>query len=232
VTNSRAVADGLAGEGVAARKIAVVSNGVDVSPARTSLPPSSPARIVVVASLRPIKGHDVLVDAAPEVLRRFPDARFELIGGGPLAGILRAALASRGLSDAFHLAGHSDEVAARLAEAAVCVLPSRSEGLPNALLEAMAAGVPVVATNVGGTPEIVQDGRTGLLVPPGDPAALAAGITRVLDDPPAAARMAVAARAYVEANHGWPRIIDEYDRLYVNGLLAAAPEKFVSHFRH
>ncbi|MGH9309516.1 MAG: glycosyltransferase [Vicinamibacterales bacterium] len=231
VANSRAVANGLVADGVPRRKIVIVSNGVDLPPP-ASRDPSGPPRIVVIASLRPVKGHDVLVDAAPEVLRRFPDARFELIGGGPLAVSLRASIASRGLSGAFHVAGHCEDVAARLAGAAVCVLPSRSEGLPNALLEAMAAGVPIVATSVGGTPEIVDHSRTGVLVRPGDAAALAAAITAVLADPAAAATMAVAARAYVEANHGWPQIIGEYERLYTSGLAAAAPEKFLSHFRH
>jgi glycosyltransferase involved in cell wall biosynthesis len=119
----------------------------------------------------------------------------------------------------------------RLAEADVCVLPSRSEGLPNALLEAMAAGVPVVATEVGGTAELVQHDRIGWLVPPGDATALAAGVCAVLEDPAAAGRRAAAARAVVEAQHGWPRVIAAYERLYLRGLGYAAPEQSLSLFR-
>ena len=107
---------------------------------------------------------------------------------------------------------------ARLEAADIFVLPSRSEAFPNALLEAMAAGVPVVASGVGGVLEIVRQGETGLIVPPSDPAALASAICRLMADASFAHHLGDAARAEVTGRYSFDRMIDEFDAIYLTEL--------------
>jgi glycosyltransferase involved in cell wall biosynthesis len=174
--------------------------------------------VVTVANLRAEKGHDVLIDAAVEVLRRMPAAHFDLVGAGPLLSSLRARAAARGVSGAFSFLGHQDDVAARLGEADMFALPSRSEAFPNAVLEAMAAGLPIVATNVGGIPELIEDGRTGLLVPPEDPMALADRLCRLMADPSLGARLGAAARADVDGRYSFDRMVRGFEQVYLAEL--------------
>ena len=131
-----------------------------------------------VARLVEQKDQRALVEAAPAILERFPDARFVIVGEGELRGELEAA--SAGLP--IELAGDRDDVPELLAGFDVFAFPSRFEGLCLAVIEAQAAGVPVVATPVGGIRETVMDGETGLIVPVGDPVALAAAVCRLLED--------------------------------------------------
>jgi glycosyltransferase involved in cell wall biosynthesis len=173
---------------------------------------------VVVANLRPEKGHDVLIDAASEVLRRFPDARFELVGGGAERAALAARATERGVAHAFTFLGHRDDVPERLATADMFVLPSRSEAFPNALLEAMAAGLPVVASSVGGVLELVENGRNGFLVPAGNAFALADRICRLMADPSLGRRLGVAARADVEARYSFDRMVTAFENVYLGEL--------------
>ena len=133
--------------------------------------------MVAVGNLYPVKDHATLLRA----LARLPAARVAIAGRGDQEEPLRRLAAELGLSDRVHLLGLRDDVETVFAAADVFVQPSLSEGLPLAVLEAMANGLPVVATRVGGIPEAVVDGKTGLLVPPGDPAALAAALAAVLD---------------------------------------------------
>jgi glycosyltransferase involved in cell wall biosynthesis len=219
VANSHAAARRLALERVPARKIAVVPNGLDLQPLAPKSVPTGRRTIIVVANLRPEKGHDVLIDAAGLVLKRFPEARFEVVGDGPERVRLTALAAARGLSRAFTFLGHRDDVSARLGSADIFVLPSRSEAFPNAVLEAMAAGLPIVASGVGGIPELIVDGRTGLLVPAGDSAALAERLCRLMADEPLAARLAGAAHATAEAHDSFDRMVALFESLYL-GLLA------------
>lgn len=136
--------------------------------------PEPPARVVGAAGrLSPEKGFGVLVEAAGEVVRADPDAGFVLFGEGPLRDDLERQVAAQGLQGRFILAGFRADLDRFLPHLDLAVLPSYTEGLPNVALEALAAGVPVVATAVGGTPEVVEDGVCGYLVPPGDPTALA-----------------------------------------------------------
>lgn len=145
--------------------------------------------IGAVARLRPQKGVTHLVQAMATVAARFPDARALIVGDGELRADLEAQASALGIADRFRFVGHQTDVVAHLAAMDLFVLPSLYEGMPLAVLEAMAAGLPVVATAVDGTPEAVIDGETGYLVPAGDTPALAAAIVRVLDDRSAAARM-------------------------------------------
>jgi glycosyltransferase involved in cell wall biosynthesis len=218
VANSRAAADRLRREGVPARKVATISNGVDRQifvphPARPKL-----RRVVVVANLRPEKRHDVLIDAAPEVLRHFPDARFEIVGGGPELRSLQGRTVDQGVAHAFAFVGHDEEVATRLRTADIFVLPSESEAFPNAVLEAMSAGLPIVASGVGGMLELIDDHRTGLLVPPGDPNALARGICRLMADQPLGTRLGEAASHEVRGRYSFDRMTAAFEALYLAEL--------------
>jgi glycosyltransferase involved in cell wall biosynthesis len=219
IANSHAAARRLVFERVPARKIAVVPNGLDIPPLAPKSAPTGRRTIIVVANLRPEKGHDVLIAAAGHVLQRFPDARFEVVGDGPERVRLTALATATGLSRSFSFLGHRDDVAARLGSADIFVLPSRSEAFPNAVLEAMAAGLPIVASGVGGIPELIVDGRNGLLVPAGDSDALAERLCRLMADEPLAARLGGAARATAEAHNSFDRMVAVFESLYL-ALLA------------
>ena len=218
VANSRAAADRLRAERVPARKIAVVPNGIDFDRLRDHQPRPRLRKVVVVANLRREKGHDVLVDAAVDVLRRFPDAGFEIVGGGPELEPLLARAEQRGVLHAFTFLGHRDDVPGRLADADIFVLPSRSEAFPNAVLEAMAAGLPIVASGVGGILELIDDGRTGLLAPAGEAAPLAERIAALMADPILASRLGAAARDAARARYSFDRMVAAFDSIYSSEL--------------
>jgi glycosyltransferase involved in cell wall biosynthesis len=142
-----------------------------------------PRRWVVGAAgrLSPEKGFDVLIEAARQVVRQAPEAGFILFGEGPLREALSRQIKAAGLDGIFVLGGFRNDLDRFIPFFQVLTLPSYTEGLPNVVLEGMAAGVPVVATAVGGTPEVIEEGVSGYLVPPGDPAALARRIGGLLD---------------------------------------------------
>jgi glycosyltransferase involved in cell wall biosynthesis len=140
------------------------------------------------------------------------DARLLLLGDGPLRRPLEDLAGRLGLGDCAHFAGYRPDAAPYLRAMDVFALSSRSEGMPQALLEAAIVGVPAVAAAVGGIPEVVDDGRTGLLFPPGDEAALTGGLHRLLTDRPAALRLSTAAREVVEARYSVRRMAANYAR--------------------
>jgi glycosyltransferase involved in cell wall biosynthesis len=154
--------------------------------------------VVSVGRLSREKGHRYLVEAAAALARDGHRFALVIVGDGREEAGLRKQVAERGLAGTVHLVGFRTDIPAIMAEADVVALPSLTEGLPNVVLEAFAAGKPVVATRVGGVPEAVEDGRTGLLVPARDPTALAAGIAACLDDPARAARIGEEARRALE----------------------------------
>jgi glycosyltransferase involved in cell wall biosynthesis len=143
-----------------------------------------PRRLLIGAAgrLSPEKGYCHLVDAAAEVVRAHPDAGFLLFGDGPLHGALARQILQLNLQDHFILAGFRDDLDRWLPNFDLFVLPSYTEGLPNVVLEAFASRVPVVATAVGGTPEVIEDGQSGFLVAPGQAAPLAQRIQQLLGD--------------------------------------------------
>jgi glycosyltransferase involved in cell wall biosynthesis len=147
--------------------------------------------------LVPVKGLDTLLAAMGEVVAVAPRARLVILGDGPLMSALRGRASALGLDGRVRFAGHVPDVRPYLRAMDVFVLPSYAEGLPMALLEAMAAALPVVATAVGGVPEVVRDGGEGLLVPPGAPAALAGALLRLVADPDSRAAMGARGRARV-----------------------------------
>jgi glycosyltransferase involved in cell wall biosynthesis len=184
------------------RRVRVVPNGIRVPAEAVRPDPALRAEIagsaerplvLAVARLERQKGHRFLLEAAV----RIPGATFALAGDGPARAELEACARELGVADRVVFLGRRSDVPRLLASCDVFVLPSLWEGLPLAALEAMAAGVPVVATAIGGTDEAVLDGTSGLLVPPADSATLAAAIRRVLDEPALAKRLGEAGRARV-----------------------------------
>ena len=182
------------GEGRGGARFAVIPNGVDLERFATPVPacrmrdefgiPRQAPLIGVVARLEPEKGHRFLIEAMPMILEAAPDAWLAIVGEGSQADALRAQAASlgRAVSDRIVFTGRRDDVSALTADLSVAVLPSLREAQGISILEAMARRRPVVASAVGGVPEIITDGVDGLLVPPADPAALATAIGSLLAD--------------------------------------------------
>ena len=172
----------------------------------------------------PEKGYRHLVDAAAALDRARPGAHWIFVGDGELRGELEARARRSGIESRVHFTGWRDDVADVLALADVCVLPSESEGFGRVLVEAMAMGRAVVATAIGGVPDVVVAGETGLLVPPADPAALAEAVRALLDDPARAARFGAAGRARAESTFSLGAHVDGVERVYDEVLGRPAPE--------
>jgi glycosyltransferase involved in cell wall biosynthesis len=183
-----------------------------------------PARPVVTAvgRLEARKGHDLLLEAVHVMRGLAPDHRPQLVlvGDGPLRSRLERRTGELGLARDVTFAGSLPDVRPALAATDVFVLPSRAEGMSNALLEAMAAARPIVATAVGGTAEVLDADRTGVLVRPDDAGALAAAVLGVLAEPVRAARLGAAARQAVEDRFGARRMISRLEELYTEHLAA------------
>ncbi len=202
----------------------VVHNGVDLAPfahphdqaavrARMGLPAA--ARVVgVVGRLENRKGHRYFVEAMATVASRFPGAIGIIIGEGKEKGALVAQREALGLADTLHLVGYWPDLAEALCAIDVFVLPSLMEGHPLAVLEAMAAAKPVVATAVGGNVEAVEPGITGLLVPPAAPAPLAGAILELLLDPDRATKLGAAGRRSLERRFSLPSAVRANEEIY------------------
>ncbi len=168
----------------------------------------------VVARLEPEKGHLTLLAAWPHVLRRVPDAYLLVVGEGSMQGELEARARQLRVADRVVFTGRRDDVPAVTAALDVAVLPSHREAQGLTILEAMALSRPVVASNVGGIPEMVEDGVTGLLVPANEPEALAAAIVRLLTDHAFADLIARAGHDRVHEEFCLERMVDEISRIY------------------
>lgn len=192
---------GSGGLGYPDAKVRIVRNGVALAgPAPHS--GRDDALVGIVGVLRPEKDHATFLHAARIVATHTDRARFVVVGDGPLRAASERLAHELGIADRVEFTGARTDVAELLATMAVFVLSSRTETLPMALLEAMSAGVPVVATAVGGIPDAVEDGVSGILVPPEDPARLAAAVLDLLGDPDRAAATGRAARTTVRAAFG------------------------------
>jgi glycosyltransferase involved in cell wall biosynthesis len=188
-----------------AGKITVVHNGADLTLYAEPLPgtlrqelgltPDQPL-IIVLGRLSPNKGQQYLVQAAPAILAQFPTAHFVLAGNPDGRAHLEESIRAASLDSHFSLIGFRTDVANLLRSSDLFVLPSLAEGFSLAIIEALAAGLPVIATRVGGAAEVIEDGRDGFLVPPADPEALAQAVRRVLGlDPASKEDLRQAARA-------------------------------------
>jgi len=203
-------------------KIVTIPNGID--PAEIPQAPVDvrgelklPVRCPVVASVGRLtrqKGQSFFIEAAGQVLKAHPDAHFIVIGDGPLAGSLKRQAARLGIAAHVHFLGWRKDAWAIVAGANVFALPSLWEGMPNALLEAMAAGVPVVGTYVAGTSEIIENDRTGLLVSPSDARVLAQAITGLLMNPERAQELGEAGREKVLRDYPVDKMVLAHHDLY------------------
>jgi glycosyltransferase involved in cell wall biosynthesis len=225
VAVSDAVRKDLISLGVAgADKIRVVPLGLDLAHLSRELPrgalrhrhgiDAAAPLIGMVGRLVPIKDVPTFLRAADIVHKAKPDSRFALVGDGEERNLLEEECRRLGLSETVSFHGWRQDIGAVLGDLDVVVNCSLNEGTPVALIEALAAGRPVVATSVGGTPDLLGHGLRGLLVPPSDPEALAVAILEILNAPDVAGRRAEAGRAYVLAQHGVGRLLDDIDSLY------------------
>jgi glycosyltransferase involved in cell wall biosynthesis len=245
LTNADSVRRSVIAEGHNPDRVGVIRNGVDLAwvaghapgsqlRRELGLPPDVPV-VALASRLKPRKGVEFFLEAAAIVARQFPNVRFLIVGdtSGVSNGTivvdrryrheLEDLAARLGVGSRVIFAGRRADVPGVLSGMSVSVLPSLSEGLPNVLLESMAAGVPVIATRVGGCPEVIEDGVTGLLVPPADSGALATAIGRVLADRDLASRLAGAAHSHVVAHFSLEKMVRDTERLYVDLLSDARP---------
>lgn len=167
-----------------------------------------------VARLTHQKGHQYLIEAAGAIVKRFKNARFLLAGDGPLRATLESQVCKSGLSDHFQFLGFRTDINNLISSFDLFILPSLYEGLPNAVLEAMASAKPIVASSVDGTREAIVDGETGILVPPGDSQSLADAIIKLLDSPKLAAQMGMAARKRVIEHFSLDKEVRAFESLY------------------
>jgi glycosyltransferase involved in cell wall biosynthesis len=231
VTSGEAIRRLVVTAGAPADRVVAIPAGVDLADFPFRQRPDHLARelgvsgpvIGSVAMFRGSKGHAHLVEAFALVRRRRPGATLLLVGDGIRRAWVEGLARDAGLADAVVFTGFRRDVAALLGIMDCFVLAStRTEGIPQSLLQAFAAGVPVVATDVGGVPEVVADGATGLLVS-ANPQDVARGIERVLDDPTAAADRALAARKLVEARFSHAAAITRLLDLYAEVLHTGRP---------
>lgn len=237
VAVSRDLADWLeATVGVAPERICQIYNGIDLgrfSPRAGVRPALAPAGFLpddallvgTVGRLAGVKDQRTLLDAFARVLRESPDLaprlRLAVVGDGDLRAALERRARDLGIADRVWFAGDRDDVPDLLRMMDLFVLPSLGEGISNTLLEAMASGLAVVATRVGGNPELVSEGQTGLLVPAGEPQALSRAMGRLLEDGALRVRFGESARLQVQRRFDWDRCTEAYLSLY-DALLGRA----------
>lgn len=250
LVNADSIRDWLLEQDYDDRKIVVLKNGVDLSQfdqgpegairRELGIPRQAPV-VTMIARLDPQKGFEEFVRAAAEIHRSHPDARFLIVGtllryrDGEFAedntyrdSLLRLA-ESLGVDHRLVFTGYRQDIPQILMDTDISVLPSHSEGLSNSLLESLAAGVPTVATEVGGNPELIADGENGLLIPVKSAESLASACRRILDDPALARRLGGNARATAAEKFSLERMTDDTVALYHGALQrarnASGPEK-------
>jgi glycosyltransferase involved in cell wall biosynthesis len=207
-------------------KIVTLYNGIDLSAFTAGfeanrqatrralgIPPDAPL-LITVAVLRPAKGIQYLLEALPAILEAMPEARYLVVGSGDYEDHLKGLATSYGLADRVIFTGVRHDVPNLLSISDLFVLPTLDEALPTVLAEAMAAQKPIVASRVGGVPEMVEHGCNGLLVPPADPASLAHACLQVLQNPDQARAMACAGREIVEQRFNIQRQVGRLGDLY------------------
>jgi len=222
--------------GVGTGRIAVVPDGVDVSRIDAAAPVDchkefglDPSHVIVgnVAHMADHKGQRYLIDAVPQVLATHPEARFIVVGSGELWDALTSQAKRLGVERQVIFPGFRSDVPGLLKSFDLFVMASHLEGLCSSLLDAMAARLPVVATTAGGIPELIEHEQNGLLVPPKDPAALAAAITRLIENRALAARLAAEGRRTVEERFSAKRMVEATLAIYqaVLGVDAAEEQR-------
>jgi len=204
--------------GLPASRVVVIYNGIEAGPFQDLPLPSGAPRLGILARLHRNKALDVALQAMPRILAVWPQTRLEIFGEGPERGRLERLRAELGLSECVSLPGMVEDVPGVLAGLDLVLLPSRIEGMGNALMEAMAAGRPVVATRVGGVPELVVHGQTGLLVEPDDAQGLARAVLALLADRDLRVEMGQAGRRRVLRDFTPRAMAGAMERLYLEVL--------------
>jgi len=237
LVNAAAVKEWLIGEGYDPSKIVVIPNGVELSrfelldgrepPFKALGVPEGAPVVMVVSRLNPLKGLESFLEAAALVAREYATARFVIVGDTNPSerqywSVLTSLTTKLGLTDRVTFAGLRNDVPQLLGAATIAVMPSLNEALSNVLLESMAAGAPIVATRVGGTPEAIDDGVNGMLIPPGDPRAMARAVSDLLSDPDRARLLGNAARESINKRFSMERMVSATEQLY-QALLDGRP---------
>jgi glycosyltransferase involved in cell wall biosynthesis len=224
VATNDQVKEELLANGFRPEQIARIPNGVETQAfaVKRDYRLHDPIRLIFVGRLSAQKGVDVLLCGLQLMRRHWPDVRWELsiLGTGGLRRNLERLAERLGLSTVVTFCGKVEDVPARLGESDIFVLPSRAEGMSNALLEAMASGLPCIATHVPGNRALIQDGRNGLLVMPDNPDKLAKAIERTVRDEQFRTSLGRAARDSIENNYALATVADRYIELY--GQLVAS----------
>jgi glycosyltransferase involved in cell wall biosynthesis len=219
VCNSAALVEVMAGLGVPREHMSFIANGVDTrrfQPGEIPFTRREPV-VLCVARLVEDKDHACLLDAFAKLLGHMPEARLRLVGEGPLEAQVRARMMEAPLAGKVEMLPAATDVAACYRTARVFALSSRQEGMPNALLEAMAGGLPAVATQVGGIPFLLRE-ENGLMIPAGDAGSLAQGLLRVLRDSDLAQRMGKAGRERAERDFSLNAMITAHEELFLRLL--------------
>jgi glycosyltransferase involved in cell wall biosynthesis len=218
VATNHLIADELIAAGVPANRITKLPNGVEIDSVRAKLDFSlnDPVRLVFVGRLHAQKGLDVLLTAFKQLLSHHPQwhLHLQLLGDGPLREDLVALADDLGIASHVDFIGMTERVPEYLQQADIFVLPSRAEGHSNALLEAMACGLPVVVSDIPANLDVVEGGRNGLVFAVDDPRSLSAALARLLEQRELRARLGLAARETVEAQYSLDHIVDDYIALY------------------
>lgn len=229
VPNSEAGRENLIQRGIDPSRIKVIYNGINLSRLTTDnhraeqvrqrldLPPEGKV-VGMIARMFPVKGHATFLQAAALINRAMPEVRFALVGDGPLRGHLEDLSRELGLGAKVTFFGEQRDVGAYLSALDIAALTSNNEGCSNFLLEAMALGKPVVATDAGGNRELVRHGETGFLIPPGDAEALAKAIITLLQHPEIASSMGQRGKERAIAQFSLERMVHEYEILYEETL--------------
>jgi len=230
LVNSGQIRDQLVHEdGFRPELLRVVHNGIDVdhfrrlTPQRGQLFPGLDNCTLIVSTGNmhtDVKGHPTLIEAARIICGKFPQVKFVLIGDGKKRAEFESKVSELGLQPNFLFLGSRQNVSEILACCDIAVLPSKAEGFSNALLEYMAAGLPTIATDVGGNPEVIENGVNGLLVKPGDPSALADAISSLLENPHLASQLGTAGRERVRRHFDFAQLTSNVDALYTELLEA------------
>lgn len=211
--------------GASRASLVMIPNGVDTRRFRPSRSYTGPGvKVIFVGRLIFNKGPQFLLDAIPEVVKNQSDARFELVGDGPMRRELQHRVRRQGLNGRVGFLGHREDVEKLLMEADVFTRPSLLEGMPLTVLEAMACGLPVIATPVGGTAELVEDGVNGYLVEPGDSQQLAQRLCTLLADRDLRLEMGRHGRTLVEGRYDWDDITEKTLQVYEEALASRRVE--------
>ena len=207
------------------QKVRTIYSGVDLSSSATPTPDEQAAldritasgssfTVLLLGRLREVKGHQVALDALEELTPELPDLRLLIVGEGPLRTKLETSIERRGLESAVEMVGHVEAIAPFLELADAVIIPSLADAFPKVGIEAFAAGTPVIASAVGGLVDLISDGHSGLLVPPGDSHALAAAIRTLHADPVLAGSLASAGRARFDQSFTMDAMVQAYLEVY------------------